>query len=121
MAGLPREALDQLSAGVLVARGRLDSIPSWSHAVHRRTHITNGPIMGTGNQSPAEFEMSDNKKKTGKPDRTRVAANQDYEIGHLAKKHELPRPLVRNVVQQVGPMRSDVEAYLRQMKRNRGG
>lgn len=63
--------------------------------------------------------MSDNKKKVGKPDRIRVAASEPYEIGHLARKHELPRPLVRNVVNQVGPMRRDVESYLQQMKRNR--
>jgi len=64
--------------------------------------------------------MADNKKKVGKPDRIRVAASEPYEIGHLARKHELPRPLVRNVVNQVGPMRRDVESYLQQMKRNRG-
>ena len=63
--------------------------------------------------------MSDNKK-VGKPDRIRVAASEPYEIDHLARKHELPRPLVRNVVNQVGPMRRDVESYLQQMKRNRG-
>jgi hypothetical protein len=62
--------------------------------------------------------MSDNKKKVGKPDRQRVAATEPYEVNRLAKKVGLPPKLVQNVVRQAGPMRQDVEAYLRRMKRN---
>ena len=61
--------------------------------------------------------MSDNKKLVGKPDRIRVAANEPYEVNDLARKHTLPAPLVRNVIRQEGPMRTDVERYLRRMKR----
>jgi hypothetical protein len=63
--------------------------------------------------------MPDDKKKTGKPDRDRVSANEPYEVGHLATKYGLPRPLVENVIRQEGPMRSDIEAYLDKMTRNR--
>jgi hypothetical protein len=62
--------------------------------------------------------MSDNKKKVGKPDRDRVSKTEPYEIDNLAKKHHLPAPLVKKVVEQEGPMRKDVEKYLEGMKKN---
>ena len=31
--------------------------------------------------------MPDDKTKVGEPDRSRVAANQDYEVGYLASKY----------------------------------
>lgn len=61
--------------------------------------------------------MADNKKKTGKPDRDRVSANQPYEVEAIAKKFALPSPLVKKVIQQEGPMRENVENYLRGMKK----
>jgi hypothetical protein len=36
----------------------------------------------------------------------------------LVKKHDLPTPLVKKVIQQEGPMRKNVESYLERMKRN---
>lgn len=60
--------------------------------------------------------MSDNKKIVGKPDRNRVSAEEDYEVRVLAKKFDMPPPLVKNVIAQEGPMRRDVEAYLTKMK-----
>lgn len=62
--------------------------------------------------------MSDDKTKTGKPDRDRVSANEPYEVNRLAEKKGLPPDLVRNVIRQEGPMRSDIESYLDKMKRN---
>lgn len=63
--------------------------------------------------------MADDRSKTGKPDRDRVSSSEPYEINYLAKKTGLPPPLVKNVVRQVGPMRTDIERYLNNMKRNR--
>jgi hypothetical protein len=63
--------------------------------------------------------MSDDPKKVGKPDRDRVSANEPYEVEHIAHKHRLPEKLVENVIRQVGPMRSNVERYLENMKKNR--
>lgn len=63
--------------------------------------------------------MSDDPKKVGKPDRDRVSANEPYEVEHIAHKYGLPAPLVQNVIRQEGPMRSDVERYLENMKKNR--
>lgn len=60
--------------------------------------------------------MPDNKKKVGKPDRDRVSAGEGYEVRDLAQKFELPAPLVKKVIAQEGPMRRDVESYLRKMK-----
>jgi len=62
--------------------------------------------------------MSDDKTKRGKPDRERVSGGEQYEVNYLAKKLSLPAPLVRNVIKQEGPMRSNVERYLNRMKRN---
>jgi hypothetical protein len=62
--------------------------------------------------------MPDNKSKRGKPDRDRVSGGEPYEVRHLVKKHDLPTPLVKKVIQQEGPMRKNVESYLERMKRN---
>jgi len=61
--------------------------------------------------------MPDNKTKVSKPDRDRVSANEPYEVAQLARKFELPPPLIRNVIGQEGPMRRDIEKYLTQMKK----
>jgi hypothetical protein len=61
--------------------------------------------------------MADDKKQVGKPDRLRVSSSEQYEVDHIAKKFELPASLVKNVIKQEGPMRKDVEAYLRRMKK----
>ncbi len=63
--------------------------------------------------------MPDDKKKTGKPDRDLVSANEPYEVAYIAKKHELPSTLVKKVIEQEGPSRKKVENYLDQMKKNR--
>jgi len=61
--------------------------------------------------------MSDDKKKTGRPDRDRTSANEPDEVEHVAKKFGLPAELVRKVIQQEGPMRKNVEEYLERMKK----
>jgi len=65
--------------------------------------------------------MSDDKTKRGKPDRDRVSGIEPYEVNYLARKTGLPAPLVKNVIKQEGPMRSNVERYLSRMKRNGRG
>ena len=62
--------------------------------------------------------MPDNMKLAGKSDRDRVSAKESYEMRRLAKKVELPVPLVEKVTKQVGPMRDKVEKKLNEMKRN---
>jgi hypothetical protein len=62
--------------------------------------------------------MSDDKKNVGKPDRDLVSSTEKYEVDHLAKKHQLPAPLVKKVIEQEGPSRKAVEKYLGDMKKN---
>jgi hypothetical protein len=64
-----------------------------------------------------EKPMSDDKKRTGKPDRDRVSAHETYEVENIAKKYALPPPLVKKVIEQEGPMRKDIEKYLEKMKK----
>ena len=47
--------------------------------------------------------MPDDKKKIGKADRDRVSANEPYEVARIAKKFELPKPLVQNVTSRAHP------------------
>lgn len=61
--------------------------------------------------------MADDKSKRGKLDRDRVSGSEPYEVDRLAKKFELPAPLVKKVIAQEGPMRRDVEKYLEKMKK----
>jgi len=61
--------------------------------------------------------MADNTKKTGNPDRSKVS-KQPHEIDHLVKKHDLPAPLVKKIVEQVGPSRVEVDKKLEEMKKN---
>jgi hypothetical protein len=61
--------------------------------------------------------MSDNKKKVGQADRALVSATERYEVDYLAKKFALPPPLVKKVIEQEGPKRTDVEKYLQKMKK----
>ena len=42
--------------------------------------------------------MPDDKTKVGEPDRSRVATNQDYEVGYLASKYGLTSQQVRELV-----------------------
>ena len=62
--------------------------------------------------------MSDNKSKRGNPDRRLVSAKEDYEVAYLARKTELPKVLVRKIIEQEGPSRVKVENYLMTMRRN---
>lgn len=57
--------------------------------------------------------MSDDKNLRGGQDRSRVAADEEYEIRHLAEKHRVSADEVRNAIKQVGNSREKVEEYLR--------
>lgn len=62
--------------------------------------------------------MADDKSKRGNPDRKLVSAQERYEVAAIAKKVQLPAPLVQNVIRQVGPSRARVVRKLETMKRN---
>ncbi len=62
--------------------------------------------------------MPDDKTKVGEPDRSRVAANQDYEVGYLASKYGLTSQQVRELVARVGNDREKLEQAARELKRS---
>lgn len=57
--------------------------------------------------------MSDDKSKTGAPDRKRVNVNEDYELRDWAKKWGVSEQRVRDAVAKVGVMAADVERELK--------
>lgn len=74
--------------------------------------------LGQLQQVGSTTRMADDKNKRGKPD-SDLASQQKHEIDYLVRKHELPAPLIRKIVEQEGPSHRQVERYLEQMKRNR--
>ena len=65
--------------------------------------------------------MPDDKSKRGAPDRKLVSAKEPYEVAYLAKRTDLPKPLVKKIIEQQGPSRAKVERYLTKMKRHGRG
>ena len=50
--------------------------------------------------------MADDKSKVGAQDRSRVAAEQQYEVAYFAKKHGISAEEARAIIEQAGPSRS---------------
>jgi hypothetical protein len=61
--------------------------------------------------------MADDKTKVGEPDRSRVSAEQDYEVQYLAEKHGLSAEQVRKLIARVGNDRKKIEAAARQLSK----
>ena len=59
--------------------------------------------------------MPDDKTKVGKPDRSRVSADQDYEVRYIAEKFGLTVDRVRELMLRVGNDRDDVEKAAREL------
>ena len=57
--------------------------------------------------------MADDKTKTGKPDRDRINVNEDYELRDWSKKFGVSLQLLKEAVDEVGPMAADVAKYLK--------
>jgi hypothetical protein len=53
--------------------------------------------------------MPDDKTKVGKPDRSRVSADQDYEVQQFAEKHGLSPQQVRDLIARFGNSREKLE------------
>lgn len=57
--------------------------------------------------------MTDNKQLKGQQDRNRVSASEPYEVEDLHQKYPmLTHEVVKKAIQQHGPDRKKVEAYL---------
>lgn len=61
--------------------------------------------------------MPDDKSKVGEPDRSRVAADQDYEVGYLAGKYDLSAQQVRQLIARVGNDRDNLDQAVQKLKR----
>ena len=55
--------------------------------------------------------MADDKKKTGKSDRSRINLEEDYEVADWSKKFEVSAEELKKAVKKVGSNASDVEAF----------
>jgi hypothetical protein len=62
--------------------------------------------------------MPDNKNDKGQRDRSRVAADQDFEINYLVEKTGASREEIEQAIKEVGNSREKVEAFLKN-KNNR--
>ena len=56
--------------------------------------------------------MSDNKSDTGKRDRERIDVSEPYELEYWKKRLGITTEQLKQVIQKVGPMTEDVEAFL---------
>lgn len=54
--------------------------------------------------------MADNKNDRGAPDRSRVASEQQYEIGYFAEKHGISVGQAREILDLAGPSREKADA-----------
>jgi hypothetical protein len=56
--------------------------------------------------------MSDDKSKTGVPDRDRINVNEDYELRDWSKKLGVTPEQLKKAVQSVGPSADAVKKHL---------
>lgn len=54
--------------------------------------------------------MPDDKSKRGTPDRSRVSANEAYEVEYLAREINLDIGTTKQLIRDYGPMRADIIA-----------
>jgi hypothetical protein len=60
--------------------------------------------------------MSDDKTKVGKPDRSRVSADQDYEVRKFAEKHGLSQEQARDLIARHGSNREKLEEAAKKLR-----
>jgi uncharacterized protein DUF3606 len=60
--------------------------------------------------------MPDDKTKVGKPDRSRVSADQDYEVQQFAEENGLSSQQVRDLIARFGNSREKLERAARHLR-----
>jgi transposase-like protein len=63
--------------------------------------------------------MPNDKTKVGEPDRSRVSANQDYEVRQLAEKHGLSPTQIRELIARAGNDREKLDEAAKQLRAQR--
>jgi hypothetical protein len=62
--------------------------------------------------------MPDDKPKVGEPDRSRVAADQDYEVRQFAEKHGLSLQQALDLIARHGTNRERLEEEAKKLRRS---
>ena len=60
--------------------------------------------------------MADDKTKTGKPDRSRVAGGEGHEVGYFARKHGITTEQARELIERIGNDRASLDAAAEKLK-----
>jgi len=60
--------------------------------------------------------MPDDKSKRGKPDRSKVSKDQDYEIAYLAHRHNISTAQARELIDRFGNNRKQLDAAAQELK-----
>ena len=60
--------------------------------------------------------MADDKTKTGKPDRSRVAGGEGYEVGYFARKHGITTEQAQELIDRIGNDRASLDAAAEKLK-----
>jgi hypothetical protein len=60
--------------------------------------------------------MADDKTKTGKPDRSRVAGGEGYEVAYFARKHGITKEQARELIARIGNDRASLDAAAEKLK-----
>jgi hypothetical protein len=69
-----------------------------------------------GGLSFEEAFMPDDKSKRGKPDRSKVSKDQDYEIAYLAHTHNISIEQARELIDRWGNDRKRLDAAAQKLK-----
>ena len=60
--------------------------------------------------------MSDDKAKRGAADRSRVAADEPYEVEYFARKHKITPEQARELIARIGNDRAKLDAAAEKLK-----
>jgi hypothetical protein len=60
--------------------------------------------------------MADNKKKTGKADRSKVSKSEGYEVAYFARKHGITKEQAIKLIDRVGNDREKLNKAAEKLK-----
>ncbi|MER8762878.1 DUF3606 domain-containing protein [Mesorhizobium sp. M0968] len=61
--------------------------------------------------------MADDKSKRGPADRSRISADEPYEVDYFAKKHGITQGQAREIIKKHGPSRMKCDVAATALKR----
>jgi hypothetical protein len=64
--------------------------------------------------------MADDKKARGKPDRSKVAKGEAYEVAYFAKKHGISAEDTKGLIDKVGNSRKKLTTAAKALKTKKG-